>query len=111
MAEAFSTYANRPWYEEVFDLPSWKDFPYDALSQGVVANFGQERALEINDFWFGIREDSYPQWCSPVQQFCDDTLGAAFDQIMHKVVPPSEGLAEAQAAIQAQLEQVLAGVE
>ena len=111
MAEAFSTYANRPWYEEVFDLPSWKDFPYDVLSAGVLANFGEERALEVTKWWFDVRADSYPQWNSPVQEYADDTLGATLDQIMHKTVSVSEGLAEAQAAIQAQLEQVLAGAE
>lgn len=111
MCEAFCTYGNRPWYEEVFDLPSWKDFPYDVLSAGVLANFGEERALEITRWWFDVREDSYPQWNSPVQEFADDTLGATFDQIMHKVVSPVEGLAQAQEAIQAQLEQVLTAAE
>ena len=108
--EGYSTYSVAEWFKEVFDLPSWKDFPYDVLSKGVVDNFGMERAQEINDFWFGIREEAYPQWCSPVSTFCNDTLNAAFDQIMHKTATPEEGLAQAQASIQAQLEQTLAGV-
>jgi len=47
MAEAFSTYSVTEWFKEVFDLPSWVDFPYDVLSKGVVDNFGEERAQSV----------------------------------------------------------------
>jgi multiple sugar transport system substrate-binding protein len=110
MAEAFSTYAVSKWYERVFDLPSWKDFPFDVLSRDLVANFGEEKARKLNEFWFGYREDAIVQWASPIFDFASDHINRVFDEVMHKVKSPAEGLAEAQQIVQPKLEETLASL-
>jgi multiple sugar transport system substrate-binding protein len=95
------------WYKAVMDTPAWKDFPADVLTQKLVDDMGQEKAEEIHNFFAEYLEDAAGMWNSPVEDFASDTLDAAIDEVLHKTKPPAEALAEAQALIQANLEETL----
>jgi len=47
-------------------------------------------------------------WNSPVQDFANDAIGRAIEQILGKAATPEEALAEAQQICQAELDKVLA---
>ena len=75
----------------------------------MVEKRGEEFADEMMEFFRGQLEIATPMWDSPVQNFADDQITAAVEQIMNKAAPPKDALAEAQRACQAELEKTLGG--
>jgi multiple sugar transport system substrate-binding protein len=95
------------WYAATMDTPAWKDFPEGVLTQKLVDAVGQERAQEIHNFFAEYLLDAVEMWDSPINDFANDTLSQAIDEVMHKVKTPEEALAEAQQLIQTNLEETL----
>lgn len=98
------------WYTAVMDTPAWKDFSPDILTQKLIDAVGLERAKEIHAFFAAYLEDAIDMWNSPIEDFANDTLSSAIDEVLHKTKMPAEALKEAQDLCQAKLEETLKGV-
>jgi multiple sugar transport system substrate-binding protein len=96
------------WFSVVPDIPTNTMVP-EVLPQIVVDTRGEEFAADIMAFWDEQAAVSTAMWNSPVENFARDQLIRAMERILTKAATPQEGLAEAQAACQAELEKVLQG--
>ena len=97
----------REWDKTVWEPPAYRGLPLDVISQGLIDNVGQEKALDINNFMISYLDDSTEVWTSPIEDFATDQLNRAIDQILHKVTPVQAALDQAQNACQAQLAQAV----
>jgi multiple sugar transport system substrate-binding protein len=95
------------WFANIPDLPTNANVPTDLYPSRVAEMRGDEVAQEVTDFFRGQLQVATPMWNSPVQDFANDQIGRAIEQIYTKTTPPAAALAEAQAACQAELETVL----
>jgi hypothetical protein len=68
---------------------------------------GEEFATEIMRFFRDLGAIATPMWDSPAQSLATDQLALAIERIMTKQQTPTEALAEAQNAAQAELETIL----
>lgn len=105
--EHFCTEGWVTWYRAIMDTPAWKGFPADVQTQALVDNLGAEEAQELHNFYATYLEDAADMWNSPVTNFASDTVDAAIDEVLHKTKSPADALAEAQALIQAKLDETI----
>ena len=70
-------------------------------------NQGKAFAQDVMNFFHKQLEASIPLWNSPVQDFAQNQLKKAIDQIMYKSSKPKDVLAAAQQACQNELKRVL----
>ena len=77
------------------------------MTQGLIDKFGEERALQLHRFFLDYLTDAAPMWDSPINNFATDTLQAAITSVLGKVKGAQEAMDEAQALIQAKLEETL----
>jgi len=97
----------KTWFATVPDLPTDKLFDRNTAPQIVVNKRGREFAIGAAKFFFDQLDNSTPMWNSPVEGFGQDQLQQAIDQILHKAAKPTDALATAQKASQAELDKVL----
>lgn len=95
------------WFSNVGDLPTNRNVPTDLFPTLTAENRGEEFAQEVTDFFRGQLDIATAMWDSPVQDFANDQVGRALEQIYNKVATPAAALAEAQAACQRELENLL----
>jgi arabinogalactan oligomer/maltooligosaccharide transport system substrate-binding protein len=107
--EYWATKGWETWYTKIMDTPAWRGFPQGILPEQLVTEQGPERAQEIHNFYADYLNNTADMWQSPVENFAEDTLGAAIDEVLHKTKTPAEALAEAQQIIQARLDETLRG--
>jgi len=107
--EYFSTKGWETWYLYIMDLPAWKAFPPEIVTQKLVDQVGPERAREIHQFYTAYLADAIEMWTSPIDSFASETMGTVMDEVMHKTKTPAEALQEAQQLCQTKLEETLQG--
>jgi multiple sugar transport system substrate-binding protein len=107
LAEYFCTQGWVTWYKQVMDTPAWKNFPEGVLTEKLVDDVGMERGQEIHDFFADYLVDACEMWNSPIEDFANDALDSAIDEILHKTKTPIEALKEAQGIVQAKLDEEL----
>jgi multiple sugar transport system substrate-binding protein len=95
------------WFSNVPDLPTNANVPTDLYPSLTAEKRGEEFAQEVTNFFRGQLEIATPMWNSPVQDFANDQIGRALEQIYTKSATPAQALAEAQEACQTELENVL----
>jgi ABC-type glycerol-3-phosphate transport system substrate-binding protein len=95
------------WFSNIPDLPANKAVSKDLVPARAVEKRGQAFAQDVTDFFRKQLDISTPMWDSPVQDFANDQISRAMDQILNKKATPKDALAEAQKATQAELEKVL----
>ena len=105
--ECFCTTGWETWYRSIPDTPAWKGASRDVVTQALIDKVGEERALELHRFFLDYLEDAAPMWDSPVNNFASDTLQAAVTAVLGKAKGAQEAMDEAQALIQAKLEETL----
>ncbi|HRA66975.1 MAG TPA: twin-arginine translocation signal domain-containing protein, partial [Caldilinea sp.] len=103
--EYFCTQGWETWYRSIPDTPAWKGASRDVVTQGLIDKFGEERALDLHRFFLDYLADAAPMWNSPINNFASDTLAAAITEVLGKVKGAQEAMDEAQALIQARLEE------
>ncbi len=96
----------KAWFSHFPDLPTNRHVPHDLLPVALVAEKGEAFAQDIMNFFRAQLDIATPMWDSPVQDFATDQIKRALEQIVYKVVRPSEALAEAQKACQGALDKV-----
>ncbi|MCX6071719.1 MAG: extracellular solute-binding protein [Chloroflexi bacterium] len=96
------------WFALVPDLPANKAVPSDLVPTKVVEERGQEFAEDIQAFFRGQLDVATAMWTSPVQDFGNDQIGRAIQQILGKQATPEEALTEAQKLCQTELDTALA---
>lgn len=105
--EYFCTQGWETWYKSIPDTPAWKGASRDVVTQGLIDKFGEERALDLHRFFLDYLADAAPMWDSPINNFAADTLQAAITEVMGKVKGAQQAMDEAQALIQAKLDETL----
>jgi multiple sugar transport system substrate-binding protein len=95
------------WFNVIPDMPTNKKVPTDLVPTRAVEKRGDAFAKNITDFFRGQLDIATPMWNSPVQDFGNDQLARALEQIINKAATPKDALAEAQQACQSELEKVL----
>jgi ABC-type glycerol-3-phosphate transport system substrate-binding protein len=96
------------WYLDWLDTPAWKDFAKNIVTLGLVDKYGMEQAQNLNQFFDQYLGKGVDMWNSPVEDFANNMLGQAVDEILHKVKSPTQALREAQELAQDKLEETLA---
>ena len=84
------------WYKAIMDMPAWKDFPKDVLTEKLIKNVGKEKGLDYHTFFGDYLSDAVDMWNSPIEQFARDTMGSAVEEILSKKKTVQDGLAAAQ---------------
>jgi multiple sugar transport system substrate-binding protein len=97
------------WFANVPDMPTNKNVPTDLVPALAVEKRGDAFAKNVTDFFRGQLDIVTPMWNSPVQDFGNDQLTRALEQIINKTATPKDALTEAQTACQSELEKVLRG--
>lgn len=105
--EYFCTKGWETWYKAIPDTPAWKGASRDVVTQALIDKVGEDRALELHRFFLDYLEDAAPMWDSPVNNFASDTLETAITSVLGKVKSPQVAMDEAQALIQAKLDETL----
>jgi multiple sugar transport system substrate-binding protein len=105
--EYFTTEGWETWYKAIPDTPAWKGASRDVVTQALIDKVGEERALDLHRFFLDYLNDAAPMWDSPVNAFAADTLQASITSVLGKVQGSQEALDEAQALIQARLDETL----
>jgi ABC-type glycerol-3-phosphate transport system substrate-binding protein len=105
--EYFCTEGWETWYKAIPDTPAWKGASLDVVTQALIDKVGEERALDLHRFFLDSLNDAAQMWDSPVNAYASDTLQAAVTAVMGKAKGAQEALDEAQALIQAKLEETL----
>jgi len=95
------------WFSNVPDLPTNKNVSTDLFPKLTAEKRGEEFSKEITGFFRSRLDVATPMWNSPVQDFANDQIGRAIEQIYTKTTPVAEALNEAQQACQAELENLL----
>ena len=97
----------KTWFANIPDMPTNKKVPRDLVPTVAVEKRGAAFAQEVSDFFRNQLDIVTPMWDSPVQNFANDQIARAIEQITNKQATPKDALAEAQKACQAELEKVL----
>jgi ABC-type glycerol-3-phosphate transport system substrate-binding protein len=95
------------WFANIPDMPANKQAPTDLVPQLTAQKRGDAFALDLTNFFRKQLDIATPMWTSPIQDFSNDQLNRAIEQILHKTATPKDALAEAQQASQAKLEETL----
>jgi multiple sugar transport system substrate-binding protein len=86
----------------------WKEFPRDIISAQIADWQGLERGLELHNMFIEYVEDGAAHmWTSPIEDFANDQIHRAHDQVIHKAQTAQEALDEAQKVTRAKLEEML----
>ncbi len=107
LIEYFCTTGWEIWYKAIPDTPAWKGASREVVTQALIDKVGQERALQLHNFFLDILPDAAQMWDSPVNSFASDTLNAAIQSVLGKQKTAQEALSEAQDLIQAKLDETL----
>jgi maltose-binding protein MalE len=105
--EHFCTKGWEIWYRAIPDTPAWRGASRDVVTQALIDKVGEERALDLHRFFLDALEYAAPMWDSPINNFASDTLQSAVTAVLGKAKTVQEALDEAQALIQAKLEETL----
>ena len=105
--EYFCTRGWETWYKAIPDTPAWKGASRDVVTQALIDKVGEERALDLHRFFLDYLEDAAPMWDSPINAFASDTLQTAITSVLGKAKSAQAAMDEAQALIQAKLEETL----
>jgi ABC-type glycerol-3-phosphate transport system substrate-binding protein len=97
------------WFANIPDLPVNNKVEGDLVMQSVAEKRGEEFARDVTDFFRQQLTVATPMWTSPVQDFANDQIFRAYEQVMSKAASPKDALSEAQQACESQLAQVLRG--
>jgi multiple sugar transport system substrate-binding protein len=97
------------WFANIPDLPVNSKVSNDLVMQSVTEKRGEEFARDLTNFFREQLTVATPMWTSPIQDFADDQILRAYEQVMSKAASPKDALTEAQQACEAQLAQVLKG--
>lgn len=97
------------WFSNIPDLAANKKVPSDLIPKLVIEKRGQEFAEAVTTFFHQQLDVVTPMWNSPIQDYANDQIGRAAEQILGKAAAPKEALAEAQKLCQTELEKVLKG--
>jgi ABC-type glycerol-3-phosphate transport system substrate-binding protein len=95
------------WFANIPDMPANKQAPTDLVPQLTAQKRGDAFALDLTNFFRKQLDIATPMWTSPIQDFSNDQLNRAIEQILHKTATPKDALAEAQQASQSKLEETL----
>jgi multiple sugar transport system substrate-binding protein len=95
------------WFANIPDMPANRKVSTDLVPQLTAEKRGDEFAKEITDFFRAQLDVATPMWTSPIQDFANDQIGRALEQIINKTATPKDALAEAQKACQSKLEETL----
>jgi len=95
------------WFKIIPDMPTNKKVSTELVPSRAAEKRGEPFALEVSDFFRKQLDIATPMWDSPVQNFANDQLARAIEQIYNKQATPKDALAEAQKACQAELDKVL----
>lgn len=105
--EFFCTRGWEIWYRYIVDTPAWVDFPEDVLTDQLVDAVGIERATEYHAFFADYLTDAIDMWNSPIENFANDTLTSAVNEVLFKQTTADQALATAQELIQSRLDEAL----
>jgi ABC-type glycerol-3-phosphate transport system substrate-binding protein len=110
--EYFCTVGWVRWYQEGCpEIPAWKDAPKDIYNKVLADAVGVERAKDLEGFFRTYLEESAVEmWNSPVEDYANDVINTAIDEVFHKTKSAAEALAEAQQLCQAKVQEVIGGV-
>jgi ABC-type glycerol-3-phosphate transport system substrate-binding protein len=97
------------WFSNIPDLPTNKNVPTDLFPKLTAEHRGEEFAKDVTNFFRKQLDVATPMWNSPIQDFANDQIGRAVEQIYNKTATPQAALAEAQTACQAELDKLLQG--
>jgi multiple sugar transport system substrate-binding protein len=97
------------WFANIPDLPTNKHVPTDLLPKLTTEKRGEEFTKDVTNFFHKQLDVATPMWNSPVQDFANDQVGRALENIYAKKSTPKDALAEAQKACQAELDKLLKG--
>jgi multiple sugar transport system substrate-binding protein len=95
------------WFANIPDLPTNKNVSTDLFPKLTAEKRGEEFSQEITNFFRSRLDVATPMWNSPIQDFANDQVGRAVEQIYTKTTPTAQALGEAQQACQAELENLL----
>ena len=95
------------WFANIPDMPANRKVSTDLVPQLTAEKRGNEFAKDITDFFRAQLDAATPMWTSPIQDFANDQIGRALEQIINKTAAPKDALAEAQKACQSKLEETL----
>ncbi len=104
----YSTEGQIQWWNRWSDVPYWKKFPEDSAPADLIARVGQEKALELTKFARAYIPEIVVQWNSPVDDFANDMINKAVDEVLHKKTPPQAALDSAQQQVEAKLKEAVA---
>lgn len=105
--EYFCTKGWETWYKAIPDTPAWKGASRDVVTQSLIDKVGEERALDLHRFFLDSLEDAAEMWNSPINAYASDTLQTAITSVLGKAKSAQEAMDEAQALIQAKLDETL----
>jgi multiple sugar transport system substrate-binding protein len=97
------------WFANIPDMPANRKVSTDLIPQLTAQKRGEPFAKEITAFFRSQLDVATPMWNSPIQDFANDQIGRALEQIINKTATPKDALAEAQKACQSKLEETLKG--
>lgn len=96
------------WYKYILDTPSWKNFPPNVITDKLVQDVGQEKAVDINTFFSDYLNDAIPMWDSPIELFAQETIANSVSEVLNKRKDAKTALEEAQQICQTKLQEVAA---
>jgi multiple sugar transport system substrate-binding protein len=97
------------WFANVPDIPANTLVPADLVPKTLAEKRGADFAKTMTTFFRKQLDVATPMWTSPVQDFGNDQISKALEQILSKTATPKDALGEAQRAAQAELEKALKG--
>ena len=97
------------WFAITPDTPANKLVPTDLVPKRLIDERGLDFATNATNFFRNQLDVATPMWNSPVQDFGNDQIGNAVDQILSLKATPKDALGEAQKQCQAELDRVLSG--
>jgi ABC-type glycerol-3-phosphate transport system substrate-binding protein len=104
----YSTEGQLAWWDRWSDVPYWKKFPEDKAPKDLIARVGQDKAVELTKFARAYIPEIVVQWNSPVDDFANDTISKAVDEVLHKTTAPQAALDSAQQQVDAKLKEAVA---
>ncbi len=110
--EYFCTLGWLRWYREgCAEVPAWTDADITGNYNIKEAEWlGVDRAKEVEAFFRDyLKEDGVDMWDSPVEDYANDIINSAIDEVLHKVKPAKQALSEAQELCQDKLDELLNG--
>jgi ABC-type glycerol-3-phosphate transport system substrate-binding protein len=95
------------WFSRTPDMPTNTSVATDTIPQSVVDKRGKDFATDITSFFRKQFDVAAPMWNSPIQDFGNDQIGRAAEQILSKAASVKDALTEAQKTCQAELDKTL----